>query len=167
MKPENIYLILIFLSVLLFSCSQSKPEKELASLLDKYVEFWNTGNFHEIELVLHPEFELRMSPKYEPEKGIALFKESVAKWRKAYPDFHIELKEKFFTNEQTAAIWEITATNSGEGLHPPTGKFIKVTGMSILHFSKGKIKDEWIASNDVYWMQQLGFEFISPFKAEK
>ena len=36
--------------------------------------------------------------------------------------------------------------------------------MSILHFKDGKIKDEWIASNNGYWLTQLGFELKSPFE---
>lgn len=164
MKNKFNYLGYLLPLVLLLSCSKTNPEIELGPLVNKYIEYWNTGNFYDIENVLHPEFELRMTPKYEPEKGIALFKENVTKWRNAYPDFHIKIEEIFFTNEQAAAIWEITATNNGEGWHPPTGKSIKVTGMSIVHFIDGKIKDEWIASNNGYWLQQLGFKFISPFE---
>jgi len=163
MKLKKFYLSLIFPFLLLLNCTQPDPEKELGPLLDKYVEFWNTGNFQDIENVLSPDFELRMTPKYEPEKGIDLFKETITKWRTAYPDFHIEVKESFFTKGRAAGLWEITATNSGPGRHPPTGNSVKITGMSILHFSDGKIKDEWIASNNGYWLQQLGFKLVPPF----
>ncbi|MEE9450427.1 MAG: ester cyclase [Ignavibacteriaceae bacterium] len=164
---KNKYFVLSLLSLLAFiiGCTQYDPGKDLQPLVDKYVGYWNTGEFDGIENVLHPEFELRMTPKYEPEKGIELFKENVTNWRKAYPDFTIVIDEMFFSEEMAAAIWTITATNSGEGWHPPTGKTIKVTGMSIVHFSEGKIIDEWIASNNGYWMHQLGFKIVSPFEA--
>ncbi len=164
---KNKYFVLSLLSLLAFiiGCTQYDPGKDLQPLVDKYVGYWNTGEFDGIENVLHPEFELRMTPKYEPEKGIELFKENVTNWRKAYPDFTIVIDEMFFSKEMAAAIWTITATNSGEGWHPPTGKTIKVTGMSIVHFSEGKIIDEWIASNNGYWMHQLGFKIVSPFEA--
>lgn len=160
-----IILLLITLSPILFlSCSHTDPKEKWQPIIDEYVKYWNTGEFQNIENILHPDFELRMTPKYEHEKGIDLFKENVIKSRAAYPDFHIEIKEIFFTEKEAAGIWEITATNTGEGLHPPTGKSVKITGMSILHFADGKIKDEWIASNNSYWLTQLGFEFKSPFE---
>jgi steroid delta-isomerase-like uncharacterized protein len=164
MKYKLHYLSFIVLLALLFGCSQTSPETEHSPLLEKYLTFWNTGEFQGIENVLHSDFELRMTPKYEPESGIDLFKENVTKWRTAYPDFHIDVKEVFHSENGAAAIWEATATNTGEGMHPPTGKSVNVTGMSIFHFKDGKIKDEWIASNNGYWMQQLGFKIVPPFE---
>jgi hypothetical protein len=38
-----------------------------------------------------------------------------------------------------------------------------VPGMGTSHFIDGKIMDEWIASNNGYWIQQLGLKIISPF----
>ena len=99
------------------------------NLIEKYVEYWNTGNFEEIDKILHHEFELRMTPKFEPEKGIDIFKEDVLKWRQAYPDFHIEIYEIINENNKAAVRWTIKATNTGPGWHPPTGKHVEVIGM--------------------------------------
>jgi len=158
------FFLLFSILILFSSCTQFDSSKDYDPLLEKYVEFWNTGKFDGIENILHPDFEIRMTPEYEAEKGIDLFMENVTKWRKAYPDFNIVIDEKLYSINKAAVRWTITATNTGEGLHPPTGKSIKVPGMSIIHFADGKIKDEWIASNDGYWMQQLGFKIVSPFE---
>jgi hypothetical protein len=32
----------------------------------------------------------------------------------------------------------------------------------VLHLKDGKIKDEWLANNDLLWMTQLGFTFTPP-----
>ncbi|MEK6756482.1 MAG: ester cyclase [Bacteroidota bacterium] len=82
--------------------------------------------------------------------------------RTAYPDFTITLDEVIYAKDKVAVRWTIHATNTGPGSHPPTGKAVSVPGMSILHVASGKIVDEWIASNDLYWMQQLGFEIVPP-----
>lgn len=58
----------------------------------------------------------------------------------------------------------ITATNTGQGMNPSTGKQVKVMGMSIMHFSGNKLKDEWIASNNLYWLTQLGYKLQPPFE---
>lgn len=164
MNPKTKYLIIILLPIFFFSCNKVNYEEEYSGLIAKYKNFWNKGQFEDIEDVLHEDFEIRMTPKYESEKGIDLFKENITKWRTAYPDFKIEEIEIFYTEKQAGLIWEITATNSGEGWHPPTNKTIKITGMSIFHFKDGKILDEWIASNNGYWMTQLGFKIVSPFE---
>ncbi|MCF6171125.1 MAG: ester cyclase [Bacteroidales bacterium] len=159
---QSAIILVISSAVLLSGCTQRDPSEELRPLLEKYVGYWNTGNFQGIEEVLHPDFELRMTPEYTPEKGIGSFQESITKWRTAYPDFHIDIREWVFDSGKAAALWTITATNNGPGTHPPTGKHIKVSGMSIVHFEDGKIRDEWIASNDLLWMTQLGFKLIPP-----
>ncbi len=166
MKSTFLSLSIFFLLSYFVGCTQYDPGKDLQPLVDKYVGYWNTGEFDGIDNVLHPKFELRMTPMYDPEKGIDQFKKNVTNWRKAYPDFNIVVQEIFFSKDKAAAIWTITATNTGEGWHPPTGKSVKITGMSIIHFSDGKIKDEWIASNNGYWMNQLGFKIVPPFGGE-
>jgi len=150
------------LLISLISCQQEDPSVKLKPLVDKYVEIWNTGNLEGIEKVIHPDFELRMAPKFEPEKGIDKFEESVKKWRAIYPDFHITVHEVVYGTNKAAARWTITATHTGEGWGPPTGKHVNVMGISIIHFKDGKVKDEWIAGNNLYWMQQLGYKLVPP-----
>ena len=103
-----------------------------------------------------------MTPKFDLEQGIDAFMNAVKYWRKAYPDFHLTINESFYSINAATVRWTINATNSGQGSHPPTGKRIEVPGISIFHFEKGKIKDEWIASNNYYWLRQLGFTIEAP-----
>lgn len=171
MKHKTKYSIFIILTIALFvsflSCTKKTSSTKLKPIIDKYVEFWNTGKFDGIKEILHPDFELRITPKFEPEKGIESFKESVTKWRKAYPDFNIEINEIVYGIDKAAARWTITATNTGEGWFPPTGKHVEVIGISIIHFENRKIKDEWIAGNNGYWLQQLGFKIVPPSSDDK
>ncbi|MEJ2049704.1 MAG: ester cyclase [Calditrichota bacterium] len=158
-----VFTILFTLLVSQFNCTTEKSSAEYQPLIDAYLSFWNTGNFDGIDQVLPPDFELRMTPKFEPEKGIETFKQELIKLRTAYPDFHITVDESFFDTDKFAVRWTITGTNTGTGSHPPTGKAINVSGISIIHFQNGKIKDEWIASNNLYWLEQLGYKLESPF----
>ncbi len=155
-------LLLVSILMIMNNCQRQDPSAEFKPLIDKYVGYWNTGNFEGIEDVLDPDFELRMTPKFEPELGIDTFKTSILKLREAYPDFKIVINEIIYDVDKAAALWTITATNTGPGRHPPTGKKIVVTGISIVHFKDGKIKDEWIAGNNGYWLTQLGFKLVPP-----
>lgn len=86
--------IFTFLSALfLTGCTKSNPSEKLSPLLEKYVGYWNTGDFQGIQEIVHPDFEMRMTPEFVPERGIETFKETVIKWRTAYPDFRIDVNE--------------------------------------------------------------------------
>lgn len=161
-KILKIVVYFFLLPLVILNCTEPNPSLKYRPLIEKYVDYWNTGNFEGIETVLHPDFELRSTPKYEAGKGIEAFKESIIKSRKSYPDFHIELHEIIYDTDAAAARWTITATNTSILKHPPNGKHIEVMGMSIVHFVDNKIKDEWIASNNLEWLKQLGYKLIPP-----
>jgi predicted ester cyclase len=159
---RTIVIFSLLAALFLTGCIKPDHSKKFSPMLEKYVEYWNTGEFLGIEEILHPDFEIRMTPEFKPEKGIENFKENIIKWRTAYPDFHIDIQELVFGSDKVAGLWTISATNTGAGTLPPTGKHIKIMGMSIIHFEEGKIKDEWIAGNNLSWMTQLGFKLIPP-----
>lgn len=163
MKNTVILLVIIFsITTVFISCKCKNTSQLHERLIDRYVKFWNTGEFDGIEDILSENFELRRSPKFESEVGIETFKENILSLRKAYPDFYLAIDEAIYSANAVAGRWTITATNTRSSSNPEASKNIKVSGMSILHFSEGKIKDEWIANNDYYWLQQLGYTFTAP-----
>ncbi|MFC2133687.1 ester cyclase [Bacteroidota bacterium] len=154
--------IFILILILTIGCAQKETSSELKQIVDKYVEYWNTAKFEGIENILCEDFELIESPKFEPQIGIEAFKNTVTAYHSAYPDFKLIVNEVIYDKDKIAGIWTITATNTGQGHRPPTGKRVEVIGLGVIHFKDGKIKDEWIAGNNFYWYQQLGYTFIPP-----
>jgi predicted ester cyclase len=108
-----------------------------------------------------------MTPEFNATTGIDSLKQLVTYYRTAYPDFHITVDEEIYSEDRVALLWTINATNTGPGIYPPTGKQINLQGMSIYHFSEGKIFDEWVAGNNLLWFQQLGFTLSPPEGMEK
>ena len=155
-------LALFVTMVFMTSCTQQGIPDDVKTTLDKYVEYWNTGQFERIEQVLCEDYELLESPEYEPQVGIEPFKQYLLKMRTTFPDFHLVIDELIYEKDKIAGIWSITATHSGQGNIPSTGKMIKGKGISVIHFKDGKIKDEWIASNDLLWLIQMGYTIAPP-----
>lgn len=149
--------IIILIASMMSSCSreQKDPSTEFKLQIDKYVEFWNTGEFDGINDLLSEDFELRVTPQFEPETGINTFMETVLNVRKSYPGFHITEEEILYSANAVTARWTIQATSK-------TGKEMNIMGMSILHFVDGKIKDEWISNNDLQWLKQLDYIIMPP-----
>ena len=147
---------LLFISVIC-SCSNEKKDAstDFELKIDQYVEYWNSGQFDDINNLLSDDFEIRSTPQFEPEKGIDTFMETVLNVRKSYPDFHITVEEVFYTANAAAARWSIQASSK-------TGKKMNIMGMSILHFVDGKIKDEWISNNDLQWLKERDYIIMPP-----
>jgi len=148
--------------VLLSGCGNKGIPPDVKEKLDKYIGYWNTGHFDGIEKVLCPDYELLESPGYEPQKGIKAFEKMISDMLTRCPDFHLVVEETVYEKDKLAIIWSIMATNTGPGYIQPTGKVVKGKGISVLHLKDGKIKDEWLANNDLQWMTQLGFSFVPP-----
>ena len=164
----KILFILVLCSgiIILAGCCKKDNSAQFKDKIDQYVKCWNTGNFDGIEELLTENFQLFESPLFEPQTGIDAFQKTVNGYRTAYPDFQLKFNELVFDEDKVAGIWTITATNTGPGEKLPTGRQIKVTGMAVIHFEDGKIKDEWISGNDYHWLLQLGYTFLPPSTEE-
>jgi len=77
----------------------------------------------------------------------------------AFPDFKITLlhRSPIFNNTRFVH-WQMTGTNTGEfNGSPATGKKVKITGLSRLHFNgQGKLDEEDVFFDQLSLMQQLG-----------
>ena len=152
-------ILLLSIALFCFACQNDTEMKdnltENKHLVEKYVGYWNTGQFDDILEFMSESFEIRTTPDFKPESGIEAFKESILNIRKSYPDFHLTVEETLYTADAAAARWTIKATSK-------SGNEIVNQGMSIVHFVDGKIKDEWIANNDLNWLNQLGYTVLPP-----
>ena len=157
----------VVLLIIMSGCQRPDPSTELRLKINAYIEAWNTGDLNALDAIVDPQFEYRMTPLFKATTGIDSLKQLVTYYRTAYPDFHISVDEEIYAEDKAALLYTIKATNSGPGLYPPTGKKINVQGLSIYHFTNGKIFDEWIAGNNLLWYQQLGFVLTPPEGMEK
>lgn len=157
--------LMISAAVLLSGCNGEKMSSGMQNAFEKYISYWNTGQFDDIDKYVSSGYELFESPGYEPRQGIDFFRKYIANTRVTYPDFKITVNEVIFDKDRIAYIWTVTGTHLGTGEIPPTGRTINGKGMSVLHFADGKIKDEWRSNNNLQWLMQLGFT-INPPEAE-
>jgi hypothetical protein len=158
MKNLKNKLLLMAIAVIIISgCNPRYPTKVQEENLDKYLSIWNTGNFEGIENVLDTDYEYIASPNYEPKKGIDAFKQEISETRTRFPDFKVVVEEKFGDKDRVAILWSITATRADNDTIKLNGK-----GVSIIHFEGNLIKDEWLANNNLLWLQQMGYAITPP-----
>lgn len=127
----------------------------------------NKGNLAAADEYFTPDYVSHIpgAPPLPP--GPGAFKQVMAAWRKAFPDWHMTIEELLadgdkvcnrFTTTGThkAKLWGIAATN----------KSMVVKGIEIHRIAGGKVAESWICDDVPSIMQQLGvvprpaFQFI-------
>lgn len=121
-------------------------------------EAFNKGNVAALD-EMYTTDHIRHSPPYPDLVGLDALKEYVTTIHTTYPDFHIEIEELLILGDVGAARWSWTGTQTGksEAMNlEATGKKVKVTGSSWVHYIDGKVSEEWIFQDFYGMMQQLG-----------
>ena len=79
----------------------------------------------------------------------------------------LTIDEEVYSDNKAIIRWTFTGTNTGESEMPPTGKQIKIWGISILHFANGKLTREYVSFDNQPLMEQLGFTMVPMTEDEK
>ena len=78
-------------------------------------------------------------------------------YRSAFPDLRLTIDDLIAEGDKVVARWTAQGTNTGELMDmPPTGKESKVTGISILRISRGKVVEQRANWDTMGMLQQLG-----------
>ncbi|HEY0783926.1 MAG TPA: ester cyclase [Thermoanaerobaculia bacterium] len=96
-------------------------------------------------------------------KTPAFVRGAVAGWRTACPDLKIAVEDAVAEGDKVVVRWTATGTQAGtfSGL-PPTGKHVRVTGLTTFRFRGGKIDHEWTQFDWLGLYEQLGFTLTPP-----
>jgi len=159
---ETVSLLLTIAFILTTGCQQQKPDpiSELKPIIDKYVEVWNTGNVDELDAIMGPNF-VRYAVA-SPAEGLENLQKLITAVRTSFPDLYLVLTNEIFSENRFAAHFSFTATNTGPGQFPPTGKSVKVWGVVIANFANGKLTEEWVGYDNQSFLEQLGFTMVPP-----
>ena len=72
-------------------------------------------------------------------------------------DLHFTVEDQIAEGDTVVSRWTARATQLGELLNiPPTGKQATVSGLTITHFSEGKIVEDHVNWDTLGLLQQLG-----------
>ena len=158
MKQSTLSTILLCLfvsTVILLGCQPPDASKKLKPVVDKYVEVWNTGNLEQLDAIIDPKFVRRVN-LIPDVNGVDGLKKVISGFRAAYPDLKIVVDDPIYSENSFACRWTFTGTNTGPGEMPPTGKPVKIWGLTIAHFANGKLTEENVAYDNHAFLEQLG-----------
>lgn len=159
------FLLIAF--ILTSGCQQQEDyTKELKPLADKYVEVWNGANPDELDSIMSSDYAYH-SNQDSVVNGLEGIKKVISSFRTAYPDAKLTIEDEIFSKDKAVSRWVINGTNTGPGQMPPTGKYVKIWGESIINIVNGKLAEEWVAFDQLAIMTQLGYTMMPPAAPEK
>jgi len=113
-----------------------------------FQEVWNEGRLQTIhELMAEDAVGIGQAGPEAVIRGPQQFQPFVEKLREAFPDIHVTIEDAFGSGDKVAARWSATMTHRGGQLGvPPSGKRVRITGISIVRIANGQIVegfDNW------------------------
>ena len=122
-----------------------------------YEETMNQGNLALLDELVSSDFVLH-DPNYpQPVRGAEGLKQYFQTFRSAFPDLHFTIEDIIGEGDTVAVRQTGRGTHQGElfGI-PPTGKQLTVTAMIFHRFVNGKPVENWVNSDSMGMLQQLG-----------
>jgi steroid delta-isomerase-like uncharacterized protein len=132
-----------------------------ADILLQFIErVWNTGDLAAVDEFIGDAYTIHSDPG-DPWEGCTLtrdgFKERLARSRGPFPDLRFEIHDLIDDGSRIVICWTMRATQTGPlAGRPATGKSISVRGMTLYHFSGGRIVGHHQVVDRLAVVQQLG-----------
>ena len=118
-------------------------------------EAWNKGNLDVIDDVLSPEYVLHISAPGAKDR--AGYHEAVRMYRSAFPDFQFTIEDMIAEGDKVVVRATMGGTQEGALMGmAPTGKKLTHTAIAIRRFQGGKVVEEWVETDMMGLMQQMG-----------
>ena len=133
------------------------PSQSTESVMNRFVEFINTGNEDLAHEVISPDAVFHAPSHPEPLRGPDGYMEVLGMMRSAFPDVQWTLEETVTEGDTVAARFTMRGTHDGEffGI-PATGNKISVQAMNFYYLADGRIVGERAQPDLLGVMQQIG-----------
>ncbi len=159
--------------ILLFSalnCRQTaekndtEREVKAAAIMRIVEEAWNNGNvdvldeYYAVDAVHH-------RPPFPDFEGLEAYQNYISGTRSAYPDLHFAVDEIIVDEGSAAVRITFQGTHTMESWTipgPATGKTVSIPVFIVIHWSGGKITEEWENTDWLGLMQQMGYTLMPP-----
>jgi steroid delta-isomerase-like uncharacterized protein len=139
----------------------TKPEDMRALARKSAEDIWNHGKIELIDKLYGPGFMFFHPNMPKPIIGPAGYKEFVKAYRKAFPDFRVDVERIVLEGDTMVLRWAAHGTHLGdlefqEMKVPATKKPVTWTGVTICRIDGGKFVEDRMWSDTLTLWEQLG-----------
>ncbi len=115
-------------------------QAEYAHFVDHLIDAWNSHDPAQVATYYAPHYQGVDIGQNAPFQGPADVQEYFARFYQAFPDSHIRVDSVVAEPDRYAVAWTMYGTHQGKLNNiPPSGKSIKVRGVSLLTIDAGKV----------------------------
>jgi steroid delta-isomerase-like uncharacterized protein len=120
-------------------------------------EVWNRRAFDTADELFSPEAIIYESGVALPGAGPAAVKELIGAICAAYPDIRISIDDMIAAEDKVVVRWSSIGTHQGamQGI-APTNRKVAANGIAIYRFAAGKVVEEWMNTDQLVILKQLG-----------
>ena len=119
-------------------------------------EIWGKGNTAAIDQLYAYDY-VNLSPAPGLPNDREGIKMEVEMYRSAFPDMAVEIHDIVADESKCVVRYTASGTHEGDLMGmPPTGRSVKIDGVSIAHIENGKIVREYALNDTMSLMEQLG-----------
>lgn len=137
-----------------FSKEESKAEQNAALGRKVFTEIYGAGRLALVDQLYADDF---VDDSPGGGNGRELIKAAIAEFHKACPDLRMEIEDVFATEDKVVIRYTGLGTQTGAyGEIPPTGRGVKVRGITVFLIENGKVKTEWTEYDRLGMLRQLG-----------
>jgi steroid delta-isomerase-like uncharacterized protein len=164
---KTTFILTVVLLGLFINCQQQvqegMKEKEVQVWTDRVLKMWNEANLTIVDTVYAQEFVRHDCGAPEDIVGLENVKNYLQNFFNAFPDLNVTVDKIIMEGNKLVQLWTLTGTNIGSMAEmPPTGKTVKISGVSIIDMVNGKATEIWDYYNVLDMYQQLGFTLVPP-----
>ena len=128
------------------------------ALVRRFLEkVWNEGDLAAIEECLATNY-INHDPSVAGQPpGPEVYRRAVTQFRTAFPGLHTTIEQVIAEGDMVVVRGTDRATHHGEFMGiPATGKQVTVPWMAIYRVTDGKIVEEWVGTDSMGTLRQLG-----------
>jgi predicted ester cyclase len=142
---------------------QLERNKEVVRRL--FMECFSGAHFELLDDLLSPDFEFEY-PNVPP--GIEGLKAIVKKNNETFENWQPKVHELLAEDDKVVARWSCTGIHTKSFLgEAPTGKEVKLKGIAIYTLKDGKVCNDWVESDNLGFLTQLGALPTTDFTPDK
>src|SRR5579872_3080859 len=133
-------------------------EENIQLLRRWFREVWNEGKIQTVHELLAPDaVGIGQTGPGAVVRGPSEFVPFVENIRNTFPDIHVVIEDVFGSGDKVVGRWSATMTHQGDGLGvPPTGKAVRITGITVVRIEKGQIVEGWDNWDQLAMLEQIG-----------
>ncbi|GAA1182446.1 ester cyclase [Nesterenkonia xinjiangensis] len=114
-------------------------------------------DFESVVSMMVDDFRINIAGMPQQKRGIPAWRRNIQMMFNAFPDLQVHVQDLFAEDDKVAVRVRFTGTHQGEFLGiRPTGKEIDYLSNEIYRVEHGKITEEWICSDLMTLLQQIG-----------